>query len=183
MATENQPGDPATGTEEISDQQNDGTETPGQGETPPADQNQSQEPSGQEEPPAQQEPQKDSQKASLLADLHKERKDRQSAQSEVATLKSQVAELTTKAETVDAIQGKYDRLTEFLKQAGGQLGRALDSLSFTQSLFETDKPVEDIVADWNRANPSATSQALGAGAANPAAKGPSMNDLLRSAAK
>lgn len=184
MATENQPGDPATETPETGAQQNqNGTDNAGSGETPPAKQSQSQQETSQEDSAASQEQvQKDPQKASLLADLHKERKDRQTAQGKVTELEAKVAELTTKAETVDAIQGKFDRLEAFLQAIPGPLGRALDSRSFTQALFESDKPIEDILSDWNKANPTATSQALGSGAASPAPKGPTMNDLLRSAA-
>ena len=183
MVTENQPGDPATETPETGAQQNNGTDNAGSGETPPAEQGQSQQETSQEDSAASQEQaQKDHQKASLLADLHKERKDRQTAQGKVAELEAKVAELTTKAETVDAIQGKFDRLEAFLQAIPGPLGKALDSRSFTKALFESDKDIDDIIADWNKANPTATSQALGSGAASPAPKGPTMNDLLRSAA-
>lgn len=86
-------------------------------------------------------------------------------------------------EAVDTLQTRYDRLEAFLQTAGGPLGKALDSRTFTKELFETDKDVADIVKEWNRANPSATSTALGSAAAAPASKGPTMNDLLRSAIK
>ena len=189
MTTENQPGDPATGTEEISDQQNqNGTDNTGSGETPPAEQGQSQQEQTDSQEDAstdaqsQDKAQKDPQKASILADLHKERKERQTAQGKVTELETKVSELQTKADTVDAIQGKFDRLEAFLQAIPGPLGKALDSRSFTEALFETDKDIDEIVANWNRANPTATSTALGSGAASPAPKGPSMNDLLRSAA-
>lgn len=184
MATENQTSDSSTGTEETSDQQNqNGTDNTGSGETPPAEQSQSQQETSQEDSAASQEQApKDLQKASILADLHKERKERQTAQGKVTELETKVSELQTKADTVDAIQGKFDRLEAFLQSIPGPLGKALDSRSFTEALFESDKDIDEILADWNKANPTATSQALGAGAASPAPKGPSMNDLLRSAA-
>lgn len=66
-------------------------------------------------------------------------------------------------EALGTLQTRYDRLEEFLVAAGGPLGRALDSRTFTKDLFETDKPVADLVKSFLRANPSATSAALGGG--------------------
>lgn len=66
-------------------------------------------------------------------------------------------------EAMEALQNRNDRLEEFLVAAGGPLGRALDSRTFTKDLFETDKPVADLVKSFLRANPSATSAALGGG--------------------
>ncbi|QBZ73199.1 scaffolding protein [Microbacterium phage Theresita] len=183
MATETTSSDSTTDQSVTDGQQNDGTATPGTGETPPAEQDQSQQGTSQEDSNAPKDnDQKDPQKASILADLHKERKDRQTYQAKATELETKVAELTTKAETVDAIQGKFERLEAFLQSIPGPLGKALDSRSFTEALFESDKSIDDILADWNKSNPTATSAALGAGAASPAPKGPTMNDLLRSAA-
>jgi len=86
-------------------------------------------------------------------------------------------------EAVDTLQTRYDRLEQFLQAAGGPLGKALDSRTFTKSLFESDKDVESIVKDWNKANPTATSQALGSAAGAPSNKKPVQNDLLRAAIK
>lgn len=126
---------------------------------------------------------KDPAKQALLADLHKERKALKTASTELTALKTEVEELRPIRDTLDAVQTKYDRLEAFLQAAGGPLGKALDSKSFTTALFESDKDISEIVKEWNAANPSATSTALGSAAAAPAGKAPSMNDLLRSAIK
>uniref|UniRef100_A0AAU6R5X7 Scaffolding protein n=1 Tax=Micrococcus phage Olihed TaxID=3092209 RepID=A0AAU6R5X7_9CAUD len=187
MADENTTSDSSTDQSVTDGQQNNGTDNAGSGATPPAAQDQNQSTDGGQDgtntDTQSQQDQKDPAKSGLLADLHKERKDRQSAQSRVTELETEITTLKTKAETVDSIQHKYERLEAFLQSAGGALGRALDSRSFTEALFESDKDVADIVADWNKNNPSNTSTALGAGAAQPSPKGPTMNDLLRSASK
>lgn len=87
-------------------------------------------------------------------------------------------------EALDTLQTRYDRLEAFLIAAGGPLGKALDSRTFTRDLFETDKDIEDLVKDWHKSNPTATAKALGAGGADPNTnKGPSMNEILRAARK
>jgi hypothetical protein len=86
-------------------------------------------------------------------------------------------------EAVDTLQTRYDRLEAFLQAAGGTIGKALDSRTFTRELFETDKDIATIVKDWNKANPTATSSALGSGAAAPADGKVNPNDLLRAAIK
>lgn len=85
-------------------------------------------------------------------------------------------------EALDTLQTRFDRLEAFLQSAGGTLGKALDSRTFTRDLFETDKDIATIVKEWNRANPSATSTALGAAAAAPASTKPDPNALIRAAA-
>lgn len=85
-------------------------------------------------------------------------------------------------EALETLQTRFDRLEAFLQSAGGTLGKALDSRTFTRDLFETDKDIADIVKDWNKANPSATSTALGASAAAPASKKADPNALIRAAA-
>lgn len=133
--------------------------------------------------PVEEQSKPDPGKQALLADLHKERKERQANQAKVEELTNRLGELQTKAETVDAVQTRYDRLEAFLQAAGGPLSRMLDSRSFTTALFESGTPVEEIVAEWNRTNPSATATALGSSGAAPANKGPDMNELLRAAIK
>lgn len=86
-------------------------------------------------------------------------------------------------EALETLQTRYDRLEAFLQAAGGPLSKALDSRSFTRSLFETDDDIKDIVKAWQAANPSTTAEALGSGGAAPGAPKKSMNDLLRAAAK
>lgn len=85
-------------------------------------------------------------------------------------------------EAVETLQTRYDRLEGFLQAVGGPLGKALDSRTFTRDLFETDKDIATLVKDWNKANPSATSTALGSAAAAPSDKKPDPNALLRAAA-
>lgn len=84
-------------------------------------------------------------------------------------------------EAVDTLQTRYDRLEAFLVAAGGPIGKALDSRTFTRDLFETDKDIDDLVRDWHKANPSATSQALGSGGAAPAEGKVDANKLIRAA--
>lgn len=101
----------------------------------------------------------------------------------VPGLEAQIAELNKKVEATGTLQQRYDRLEEFLAKSGGPLSKALDSRSFTHSLFESDEPVEDLVAAWNRNNPSATSAALGARNSGDGGSKPTVNELLRAAAK
>lgn len=120
--------------------------------------------------------------ASSQAELKTLRSGSQGHQAKVTELEGKVTELTTKAESADKVQAKYDRLEAFLTELGGTASRALDSRSFTDALFNSDKDIKSIVAQWNKDNPSATSAALGSGSAEPAKKGPSMNEILRAAA-
>lgn len=117
------------------------------------------------------------------ADLNKERKDHKATTARVTELEAQVNDLTPKAETTDAIQSRYDRLEAFLQALPGPLGKALDSKSFTNRLFESEDKIADILKDWNKANPSATSVALGGGAGATSEKKSDMNELLRAAAR
>ena len=111
---------------------------------------------------------------------------------ELAEARSQAAKATKLEEELNArpsvealatLQTRYDRLEGFLQAVGGPLARALDSRSFTQSLFESDQDIEDIVKAWQKANPTATAAALGAAAAAPSDKKPDMNSLIRAALK
>lgn len=181
MSTEeNQPGDPATGTAETAGQNQQGQQDNGKSETPPKPEAPQQAPAEQQQEQAQE---KDPAKVALLADLRTERDKRQAAVAEVETLRTQLAEATTAKDAAVQAQARYDRLEEFLSKAGGPLARALDSRSLTTALFESDQDVQEIVTDWQKANPTATSQALGSGSVDPGGKKPGMNDLFRSAAK
>jgi hypothetical protein len=84
-------------------------------------------------------------------------------------------------EALETLQTRYDRLESFLQAVGGPLSRALDSRTFTKQLFESDEDVTDLVKAWNRANPSATSQALSSAAAEPGKSKVNPNDLIRAA--
>ena len=90
------------------------------------------------------------------------------ARTELAEARAQAAQATKlqdelskrpTQEALDTLQTRYERLEAFAQAVG--LGRALDSRTFTRDLFESDKDVATLVKEWNRANPTATSAALG----------------------
>lgn len=124
------------------------------------------------------------------AQLEQNRKN-ETSQSELNEARSQAAKATKlqeeldarpTQEAVDTLQKRYDRLEEFLVTAGGPLGRALDSRTFTRELFEGTRDVKDIVKDWQKANPSATAAALGSGNGHTdSGDKPDMNKLIRAA--
>lgn len=146
---------------------------------------------GEQQQPSNQEPVK-------LPDDHPLVKTLSSQKTQLASLKTEVAELRAKSaqvtqleeqlkarpstEALETLQTRYDRLEAFLSAAGGPLSKALDSRSFTKDLFESDKPLDQIVAAWHKANPSTTSTALGSGPAAPGAGKIDPNVLLRAAA-
>lgn len=105
------------------------------------------------------------------------------AQAAKVTQLEEALEARPTAEALATLQTRYDRLESFLQAAGGDLSKALDSRTFTRDLFETDKSIEDLVKGWHKANPTATTTALTSTSAQPASGKPSMNDLLRAAAK
>jgi hypothetical protein len=104
----------------------------------------------------------------------------------VTELEAKIADLEPKAQQAEGLatlQTRYDRLESFLTSVGGPLSKALDSKSFTKDLFDSDKDVAKIVESFLRANPSATTTALGgAGHAGGAGKH-NPNDLIRAAAR
>lgn len=186
MPTENNGSTPETGAQEQQDQTTPTTpETGGNGEaqqvTPQQDQQNQQKP-----------------EEIKLPEDHPLVKTLATQKSTIASQKAEIAELRAKSaattkleeelnarptkEAVETLQTRYDRLEAFLQEAGGPLGRALDSRSFTRDLFETDKDISTLVKEWNRANPSATSQALGSGPATPSSPKVDPNTLLRIAA-
>lgn len=118
-------------------------------------------------------------KESLLADLHKERSARKSLKSEVEKLTERVADYDKVVSDRDALQSKYDRLEEFLLQAGGNLAKVLDSRSFTKELFESDADIQELVDKWHKNNPSAVGSALSGSSQDNSQ--PTLNDLLRAA--
>lgn len=99
-----------------------------------------------------------------------------SVKEELATTQAAQADLTATA-------ARFSRLEEFLTEVGGPLGKALDSKSFTQALFETDTPVADLVTKWHQDNPSTISSALRSGSGTPSGGTAGLNDILRAAAK
>lgn len=175
--TNNLSGDPTTEPAETAGPDNETASTATETETAQVEQEEASTDAATPQKPA------DPAKASLLADLYKERTDRKAAQAELQTLKEQVSTLTASQETLDAVQRKYDRLEAFLAAVGGPLGKALDSKSFTSSLFETDEDIATLVAEWNKANPSTTSSALSSSSAAPSSSAPDVNALLRAAAR
>jgi hypothetical protein len=100
----------------------------------------------------------------------------------VTQLENELKERPSK-EALETLQSRYDRLEEFLQGIGGPVSKALDSRSFTKALFESDTDVASLIKDFAKANPNATSTALGSAAAAPADKAPDMNTLLRAAIK
>lgn len=103
-------------------------------------------------------------------------------QTKVQELETQVTELTAKATSAESVQAKYDRLESFLTSLGGPISKALDSKSFSVALFESDTDVKDLVAQWHKDNPSATSAALASGPGKESTS-KNMSDLLRAAAR
>ena len=103
-------------------------------------------------------------------------------QSRVQELEGQVTDLTAKATSAETVQAKYDRLEAFLSNLGGPLSKALDSKSFSTALFESDTDITELVAQWHKNNPSATSSALNSGG-GPTSTASDMNTLFRTAAK
>lgn len=187
MATSNQSSDSTTDNTETASQDNTtGTEATGETSAPASSSTEGQQATGSEQPVAttnEDQPAKDPNKEALLADLTKERKQRQTLQAQVEQLQATADSGKQHKDELTAVQRKYNRLESFLTEIGGPLSKALDSKSFTEKLFGTDSDVKALVADWHKANPSATSTALSSGSAQPANKASGMNDLLRAAAK
>ena len=117
-----------------------------------------------------------------ISSLKQELAEARAQAGKTTTLEAELKERPTK-EAVETLQKRYDRLEAFLQGAGGTLGKALDSRTFTKRLFETEDKISDIVKDWNKDNPSATTTALGGGTTTTSDGKPSMNELLRAAAK
>ena len=82
-------------------------------------------------------------------------------------------------EALETLQTRYDRLEAFAQAVG--LGKALDSRTFTKDLFESEKDITDLVKDWNREHPTATSTALGASTSTTAEGKQDPNKLIRAA--
>ena len=127
----------------------------------------------------------------LVKTLAKQKQDLAAAKAALAEANAKSAQVTKleedlaarpTAEALATLQTRYDRLEAFLTAAGGDLGRALDSRTFTRDLFETDKDIAALVKDWHKAHPSATSQALGgAGSTGPGSGKTDPNELIRAA--
>ena len=189
MATKNTQRDAATESTETGDQDN---QTTGQESTASEtqqvtdsgsteDTSASEQAEGSSTTTAQQDT--DSNKSQLLADLHKERGIRKDLQTQVEQLQATLDSQSASSDELTALQGKYDRLESFLSKVGGPISKALDSRSFTKSLFESDEDIEKLVKDWHAANPTATASALGNNGASTSSGKPDISALLRAAAK
>lgn len=100
--------------------------------------------------------------------------------SKVTKLEEELAARPT-PEALATLQTRYERLEAFAQAVG--LGKALDSRTFTRDLFESDKDIKSLVTEWQRANPTATSQALSAAGGTAGGKAKhDPNELLRIAA-
>lgn len=113
-----------------------------------------------------------------IADLKRELAEARTHSGQASKLEQELAERPTK-DALDTLQTRYDRLEAFAQAVG--LGKALDSRSFTKDLFESDKDVDTLVKEWRKANPTATSTALGSAASAPAEGKVDPNQLLRAA--
>lgn len=82
-------------------------------------------------------------------------------------------------EALETLQTRYDRLEAFAQAVG--LGKALDSRTFTKDLFESEKDVAELVKEFNRANPTVTSTALGGTTTTTAEGKQDPNKLIRAA--
>jgi len=119
----------------------------------------------------------------LRAELATGKTELQEARAQAARVTQLETELAARPtpEAVTTLQKRSDRLEAFLSAVGGPLSRALDSRTFTKDLFESEKDVKDIVKDYLRANPTATSQALGGGNQPTGGGKQDPNDLIRAA--
>lgn len=115
-----------------------------------------------------------------IASLNTELSEARAKSAKVTQLEEDLGKRPTQ-EALDTLQNRSDRLEAFLQAVGGPLGKALDSRTFTRDLFETDKDIDQLVKDWNKANPTATSSALASGAAAPAEGKVDANTLIRAA--
>ena len=143
--------------------------------------NEPEENSGKEEKSEPEPTPVDHNKKALLADLYKERTARKELQSQLSDVTKQLEELTGASEELEALTKKYQRLEQFILGSNTDIGKALDSRTLTQRLFESDDEIDSILQDWHKDNPTTTSRALtGSNDSSPSA--PSVGDLLRVAA-
>lgn len=173
MAPEAEPQVETTATDETSNEQEQQATSETEGQATAEDQ------SKPEDKKTEDQAKPDPRLKTLRADLNKKQQELGTVASERDALKTEVEKLRPVQETLDAVQSRYDRLEEFLTAVGGPLSKALDSKSFTHQLFESDKDVTTIVRDFLRANPTATSEALGHKAAEPGKGKVDPNELLR----
>lgn len=146
-------------------------------------------PQGEQPQASSQEPTKLPEDHPLVKTLAKQKLDLAASRSELAEARTAAAKATKLQEELDkrpttealeTLQTRYDRLEAFAQAVG--LGRALDSRTFTRDLFESDKDIKDLVKEWQRANPTATSQALGSTGGGEGSKKHDVNELIRIAA-
>lgn len=176
------------------DQENNGStdETPGQEQ-----QGQQQQAAAGETPAGEQPQQVTIDDSTKLPDTHPLVKTLSANKEKISSLTQELTEARSKSakatqleeelgkrpttEAMETLQTRYDRLEEFVLAVG--LGSALDSRTFTKDLFETDTDVAQLVKDWHKAHPSATSTALSSTAGGQQADGKhDPNELIRIAA-
>lgn len=122
-------------------------------------------------------------KQSLLRDLYSERNKRKELKAKLDELTQKSEEMSTLSAEHESLKAKHARLEAVLLVSGSTMARLLDSRSFSERVFNSDENVEDIIADWYKANPSNTSNALKSAGDVPREQKTSMNDLLRAAAR
>lgn len=124
----------------------------------------------------------------LVKTLATMKQNAKTAATELAEANARAAKATKLQEELDArptteameqLQTRYDRLEAFAQAVG--LGKALDSRTFTRDLFESDKDIEQMVKDWNKEHPTATSTALGGSTTTSADGKQDPNKLIRAA--
>lgn len=173
MSTATQPSESATETTEteVSEQPTNHDETPTTEtveETPEVT---------EEEAPKEAED-KDPAKQTLLADLHKVRDQKRELTKQLEEANQKLTEAQEASAKLDSLQARYDRLEQFVLQAGGDIAKALDSRSFSSKLFDSEEPIEELASQWRTEHPSVTSTALGS-SASPTGGKLDMNQLLR----
>lgn len=114
-----------------------------------------------------------------LASVRQELTEARAQAANVTKLQEELDKRPT-TEALETLQTRYDRLEEFVLAVG--LGKALDSRTFTKQLFESDADVAQLVKDWHKSNPTATSTALGGSAGGQGTPKHNANELLRIAA-
>lgn len=102
---------------------------------------------------------------------------------QVPELKQKLTAAESNAAKLEPLQKQYSRLEAFLTALGGPVAQILDSRTFSSRLFESEDKIEDIIKDFNRANPSATSAALSSTSTPQGKAKINPNDLLRAAVK
>lgn len=120
--------------------------------------------------------------ASVLADLVKERKRRQELQHQVGKLSTDLAEALKDKDKLNSLSKRHTRLEALLTAEGSQFAELLDSKKFTSKLYETEDDVNVILQDWLKTqSKTAIDTALQASSAG-SSTGAKLGDILRAIA-